>query len=208
MTPWSAYFPDVLAHVPGAPDPIVEQSLCRAAREFFRRTRSWVQWLEPLTVQASQSAEYDFEVPDQAEVVRLERATRGGAALQVAAFRELEVDPATVGVTTPSMVSSDLRVFRLTGGSGTSVGEQVQAQVSLMPTPTATGLPDEIALRYLEPIVAGGRAVMLMIRSTTWHDPKAAAVARAEFESLIAQLAVSTFMSNTNVVPRARARWV
>lgn len=205
MTPWSTYFPDVLAHVPGAPDPIVEQSLCRAAREFFRRTRAWVQWLDPVTTQAAQSTEYSFVIPAGSEVVRLERATRNGAALEVSAFRELQVDPAVVEIPGSSIVSPDLRIFQITGASD---GDQIQAQVSLMPTPTATGLPDELASRYLDAIVAGGRSILLMIRSTTWYDPKAASVARAEFESLIAQLAVSTFMSNTNVVPRARARWV
>jgi hypothetical protein len=205
MATWSVWFPDVLVHVPGAPDPLVSQALNRAAREFFRRTRAWTEWLEPLATVAGEGREYDLELPPQTDVVRLERATVGGAPLAITAWRQLERDPAQHGEGDRALVSGDLLAFRLRGLF--AAGEQLQVQVALMPKTTATGIPDALATRYLEPIAEGAKAQLLATASAPFHDPKAATVAQLAFERAVAQHGVDVFRGHSSHVPRAAVSW-
>ena len=205
MALWSTWFPDVLVHVPGAPDPLVTQALNRAAREFFRRTRAWMAWLDPATTAAGENLEYDFDLPADADVVRLERATVGGTPLPVMPWRQVKADPARHDAGERGLVSGDLLTFRLPGLF--AAGAQVQALVSLMPTLAAAGLPDELADRYREAIAEGARAQLLATASAPFHDAKAATVAQLAFERGIAQHAVDAFRSHTSQMPRAAVAW-
>ena len=205
MATWSAWFPDVLVHVPGAPNPTIEVALCRAAREFFRRTRAWMAWLDPATTLAGDNLEYDFDLPADTDVVRLERATVGGTPLGLMPWRQIKADPVQHDVGERGLLSGDLLAFRLPGTF--AAGEQVQALVSLMPTLAAADIPDELADRYREVIAEGAKAQLLVIPSTTFHNPPAAAIAKAEFERGIAQHAVDVFRSHTSQMPRAAVAW-
>lgn len=205
MATWSFWFPDVLVHAPQAPEPLVTHALNRAGREFFRRTRAWTEWLEPQATMAGEGREYDLELPPQADAVRLERATVGGAPLAIGAWRQLERDPMQHGDGDRALVCGDLLVFNLLGRF--AAGEQLQVQVALMPKATATGIPDPLAQTYLEPIAEGAKAQLLATTGAPFHDPKAATVAQLAFERLVAQHAVDVFRSHTSGVPRAAVAW-
>jgi hypothetical protein len=205
MALWSTWFPDVLVHAPQAPEPLVTHALNRAAREFFRRTRAWTEWLEPQATVAGEGREYDLELPPQTDAVRLERATVGGAPLAIAAWRQLERDPVLHGNGDRTLVSGDLVIFQLQGLF--AAGESVQVQAALMPKTAATGIPDALAVLYQEPIAEGAKALLLATTSASFHDPRAAAEARAAFERLIAQHGVDVFRSHTSSVPRAAVTW-
>lgn len=204
MSNWSFWFQEVLPHAPGAPDPMVEHAVGRAAREFFRRTRAWMEWLDPLTSDEATAQEQDFELPTRTEVVRIERATRNGSWLEVRSYREHDADWTRYGAAA-ELVSRDLRVLTLTGSWAS--GDQVQVQVSLMPATDATGIPDDLARRYLEAIAEGAKARLLLTASTPFYDRAEGRAAAARFEQAIGAHAVDAWRGHTNNTPRATVRW-
>ena len=92
MAAWDFWFSRVKLHAPNAPDPLVTQALIDASRDFFQRSRAWMEWLDPAVSQAGIGIEYDFDLPSQTELVRIERATRNGNPLVVQSYRQKSRD--------------------------------------------------------------------------------------------------------------------
>lgn len=204
MTTWDQWFPLVLVHVRGAPDPLVNQALCRAAREFFKRTRVWTEWLEADPASGTSTTEYDFALPPGSELVRVEQATVNGNPLAVQSYRQLVKDWTVHQVDGPSLVSRDLVSFHL--GGSFAAADSVQAQASLMPSLSAKGIPDAYASRYQDAIAEGAKAILLMVPGE-FQEPNAAQLAKAMFDKAINEAAVDAYRSHTNNVPRSNPKW-
>jgi len=206
MKTWDAWFPDVLVYAPTAPDPLVRHAFRRAAQEFFERTRTWMEWLDPVATRAGQSQVYDFDAPRGAQLVRPEMATVGGIELPVSSYREIPRDWLNHPSATRALVTKDLQEFALVGLF--AAGEVVQVQVSLKPSDDATGLPDYVAaVRNMKPIAEGAKAILLMTPDTDFFRPDLAAVAQAMFEQGVNAAALEAYQGHTNHVPRARVKW-
>jgi hypothetical protein len=199
---WDTWFSEVLVHAPGAPDPLVLRAVSRAAREFFQRTRAWMEWLDP--VASGDAPDYAFELPRETEMVRIERATADGQPFPVRSYRLIPSDWTRTDTEERSLVSRDLQTFVLTGN--TPAGLQLPAPVSLMPSRRARGIPDHLADRYLEPIAEGAKEILLLTPGS-FADAAAAGLARAKFDAAIAAHAVDAFMGHAGQVPRARVSW-
>lgn len=206
MATWDLWFPDVLVHVTTAPDPLVRQALCRAAREFFKKTRAWTEWLDPATGGSAVAVEYDFDLPPQTELICFEQATLNGRPLSVDSFRQRPSDWTRHPEGNQAVVTRDLQTYHLVGDFAAT--DVVQAQVSLRPTLKATGIPDHLAERYLEAIAEGAKAILHMTPRADFTDPGMGAVERAMFEAAIANCTVDAYMGHTNQVPRARPKWL
>lgn len=204
MATWDLWFPDVMVHAPTAPDPLVRQALCRAAREFFRRTRIWTEWLDPVTTMAGTGLEYSFDPPPQTELLRIEQATVNGLPLKVKSFRDNANDWVRYPDGERQLVSRDLETFILAGTF--AVDEIVQPQASLLPSLRATGIPDYLASSYLEAIAEGAKSLLLMTPGDL-YKPELAALARSLFSAAIAGETVDAYRSHTNEVPRAHPKW-
>jgi hypothetical protein len=203
---WDYWYPQVLVHVPGAPNPLIAQALRTAARKFFRRTRAWVQWLDPVRTTGRASSEYDFDLPTDSELFALEQATQGGRPYPVQSFRHRTSDPAQFGADQgQGLVSRDLQTFVLTGGMPAS--ERVQVQVVLIPSATATGIPDELASRYLEALAEGAKSELMLTPETPFFNPELAAVANEKFEQAMNEASTQAYRGHTKNVPRARPKW-
>ena len=63
--------PELVLAAPKAPVPLIHMALNRAARTFLKATRAWQEWLEPTDVTGEAFAEYTFELPQGAELLRL-----------------------------------------------------------------------------------------------------------------------------------------
>lgn len=100
----------------------------------------------------------------------------------------------------------DPRAFLVYPPAAVGASLQLQAQVSLMPSRRARGIPDHLADRYLEPIAEGAKEILLLTPGS-FADPAAAGLARAKFDAAIAAHAVDAFMGHAGQVPRARVSW-
>lgn len=204
MALWSALYPDLTMFVPGCPDPVLEQEVRKAAREFFRRTRAWTQWLDEIPL-SDKLREYDVDLPTGAEVVILEKATLNGRPIEASGYRALSADPIEhEGTGGLAVVSADRLTLLLTQAAGK--GDRLQVQASLMPTRTSTGIPDLLLSKHAEAIAEGAKH-RLMRTPGPLHRPIEAEEARVLFEAAVASASVSAWRGNTNVTPRARPKW-
>lgn len=205
MKTWDAWFPFVMVHAPTAPDPLVRQALCQAAREFCSRTYAWVEWLDSqATADGNQATQHDFDLPMQAELLRIEKATANGKPISVNAFRQVEADPDRHAKGSRGVVSRDQATFQVLNGVG--VGELVQIQASLMPVLGASGVPDHLGARYHEALAEGAKSILLMVKGE-FYDPEKAALSSAKFERAIGSAGVDSYLGHTQSVPRANPKW-
>ncbi len=203
MAAWSAFYPDVLVYVPGCPDPLLDQALRDAAIEFFQRTRTWVQWLDPVVATAA-LRQYELDLPTGAEVVRIEQATRNGRPLEVQGFRSLPADPTLATGDDMALVSADRVEIVLTQAAASR--DRIQVFASLMPTRTAASLPDQLVAEYRHAIAEGAKHRLLRIPGPL-SKPQAAKEAKDLFEAAVASTSVAAWRSHTNATPRATPRW-
>lgn len=202
MTPWAAFFPDVLPHVRGCPDPTVTQHLQRAAAEFFRRTRAWVEWLDAVTGDGDRT-EIDLETPSGSTVVMLERVLVDEKPVAVASHRSMSLSTSEMdgdGVGSADRLSV---VFAQAPADGAAV----RIHVSLSPSRTSAGIPDDLFEHHADPIVAGALARLFALPKTEWADGQLAAYHSARFENFVGQRAYRAWRGETNVTPRPAARW-
>lgn len=204
MATWSDLHPDVLMYVPGCPDPVLDQEIRNSAIEFFRRTRVWTEWLEPIYTSAG-VREYDLDLPSGSEVVRIEQATRNGSPLELEGFRSLGADPAQGPVDGPLALTSADRVT-VWLSQGVSSGDRVQLRVSLKPTRSATGIGDVLFSQHRQALAEGAKHRLMRVPGPL-HKPREAEEARLLFEREIATASVAGWRSHTNVTPRARPKW-
>ncbi len=205
MANWSAFFPDLLPHVMGCPDPLAAQELRRAAAEFFRRTRAWSEWLEPVTTRAN-VREYDLDLPNQSDVVRVEQATLDGQPFAVGSFRECESNPARLAQTGNGLTSLDRKTFVL--DREPAAGRLVEIRVSLMPSKNATGIDDRLYDQYADDILSGAKHRLMQLAATPFFNPQLAVQAKAAFDAAVATRNVDAWRGHTGNTPRARPKWI
>jgi hypothetical protein len=202
---WSAFMPELMTFAHGCPIPVAESKARQAAIEFFRRTRAWVEWLDPVTSIASASAEYDMEPPSGADVIRIEQATIGGNQVPVASFRDVAQDWERQALSELQLVSRDLKTFRM--GGTAAAGLLIQVQAALIPSRTSTGIPDDLFEKYVDDIAHGARAKILSIPGTTFYNPDIFMLEQSAFESSIATKSVDAWRGLTKNTPRSRVNF-
>lgn len=204
MATWDQWLPELQLCAANAPVPLIHQCLNRAARTFLRETRLWQEWLEPVDVTGVPLQEYTFELPQGAELLRLERATVDGRPLDVVNARDLPSDPWRHAQGGAYLVSTDLNNFTVVvhGNGG------VQVYVSLVPSLRATGIPDHLAGNHHEAIREGAKAELLNIPGTQFAAPDQAAVALAYFRQACDRGVTEVWRSSTGRTSKGRVRWL
>ena len=198
---WSNLYPDLLPVAPGCPDPLLEKLVRIAAIEFLRRTRAWVEWLDPvMSVQGL--TEYDFDLPAGADVTRVVRATVDGAPIDVVSYRDATYDMARKALADQGLVSRDLKTFRM--GNSVASGRLIQVQVALVPSRKSTGIPDDLFEKYRDDIAHGAKAGILALPD--FFSADLLMFEKAAFESAINTASVDAWRGHTGNTQRARLR--
>lgn len=199
----SALYPDVLPYVPGCPDPMLDQEIRRAAIEFFRRSRAWMAWLDPIVV-SSAIQEYALILPANAQVFRIEAASLNGREYPVSGLRALKADPSYDNAEQAAAVSLDRLSVVLT--QALSDGDRLQIRAALTLSKTALSLEDALFDQYSDAIVEGAKYRLMRVPGVL-HKPQEAQEAQGNFEAAIAAASHSAWRGNTNATPRARVSW-
>jgi len=203
MARWADFHPDLLVHVPGCPEPLLDQELARAAALFFRRSKLWTAWLEPIATAGSLTT-YDLEVPEDAEVVALRKATLNGQVLPLGSYRLVSNNPERAPGAERVLLSTEPAAVTLPSVQAPKSVLDIEAVLTV--APQAKGLPDALANAYREAIVAGARYRLHRIPGPL-YQPEAAKAARAEFEQALASDQASGWLGRVGQVPRTRVAW-
>lgn len=206
MASWDNWMPELALAAPTAPAPLIHLCLNRAARKFLRVSRAWQEWLEPTEATGEAFKEYNFELPQGAELLRLERATLNGWPLDVEHANDMPADPWTHAQKGRAyLTSQDLRNFTVSAHGGTGA---VQVYVSLIPGIRGNTVPDKVASLYHEAIRDGAKAELLNTSGADYYKPDQAAVALAFFNAAMDDATTDVWRSNTRSLPRRNPQWL
>ena len=176
MATWDNWMPELQLAAPTAPVPLIHLCLNRAARDFCKVTRAWQVWLDPVQATGEPGQEYGLDLPMGAEVVRLEAATLDGKPLEVVMAMDTEGDPVAMN-RLRGLVCMDLQNFYLPSGQAGAV----RVKCSLMPTISASTVPDLVASLFFEALRDGAASELLAKDGTDFFKPELAGVYLARF---------------------------
>lgn len=187
MKAWSYWYPDLLMHVPGCPDPVIDFELRRASQTFFERTRAWQITLPALAVIAAQENVTVTFADAGMELVRIEQAWYNGYSITPTTVDDLDAehtDDWTLHTGTPNKVfqitPGDVRLYPLPTDTPT-VG--LKMRVSVRPSEAATGLADDMAIKFRDDITNGTKGKLMMYPNMPWSNPQLAGMYLAMFDS-------------------------
>jgi hypothetical protein len=186
MKVWSLFYPLVLPEVIGAPDPMVDQALVLAAREFCQRTSVWLEWQEVPTA-GSASNQFEFDVPTGAEFVKIARAVVGEDDFGVLSYRDVPADWIN-----PSSTKLKNKLVHLEGNEFLVFPvppESIRLQLAFKPSLAAKSVPDSVFGSYAEEIADGAKARLLGMRNLPFSDQISASAHRTCFEYAINRVA-------------------
>lgn len=175
MKSWSSWFPDLLPWLPGCPIPTVEHVLRRTCQDFFGRTRAWKVYQDPFKVFANQQG-FDIEIDDSnQEPVRIESAWLNGQRLNV--FGASDMD-ASFTDDWQSHTGSTSTLVQITPGSvllypvpvaDSTTG--LKLRLSVRPSDTASGIPDEMFVKFRQAITDGVLGHLMLQPAVEFSNP-------------------------------------
>lgn len=152
---WSDLFNDILPHVPGCPEPMLEDAIRRTAIRFCRDSHIWEEELQSIYLAAGVDR-YELELPEETEVLSLMSSIQRTAPDE----KGQEVWPS-------------INVFGLLHFSPLPDPDKgpVEIRAILKPSKDATGVPDRIGLDYSEALIHGTIATLQEIPGRDWSNP-------------------------------------
>lgn len=207
---WSYWFPDLRTHVPGCPSAIAAHELRRAAQAFFKSTRAWQVTLPLVPVAANQSSVV-VATDALAELVRLEQAWYDDKPLQMTTADDLD---AAYGTDWNLTTGTPLKLYQLTPGvlrlyptPLAASAKGLKLRVSQCPSDTATGLDDEMAVKYRDDIHVGAKARLMLYPGKPWNNPAMAGVYAAAFDAMVGKANFDASRSFNGARKRATPKW-
>lgn len=199
MRTWDTFYPYVLPEVLGCPEPMLDQHLIGAAREFCAQTKCWREVLETIYAVGSETS-YDIYYARETEAVTLIGATLDGQDIAIDVPDAASLGDRTRGTAGRGVRSTDLVTiqFLFTPGNG----QKLVLEAILQPKESAVWMPDAIADRYKRQIARGAVASLLDMNQQQWTNNALASKRRREFEADIGSIKSRIWRGNSNARPR------
>jgi len=181
-TPWSAFHDYVLPDLPGAPAAAVDIALRQAAISFCEKSLAW-RYAHPKIAVTSGTASYAFVPLSGAAVHAITYAEFDGDEIECNAG-ELNiasaVDDWRNATGTPEYIVGGTTSLQLVPAP--DAGGTLTLKVALKPSPSATGIDDDIFNEYREAIVHGALARMMLSPKKPYSSPQLAQYHAQQFE--------------------------
>lgn len=212
MQAWATWFPDLLPHVPGCPQVVAEHELKRTAQEFFRRTRAW-QVSQPLIPVAANTEEVNIVPTDSTqELVRIESVYFDNDRLTPVTPDTLDGwygdkwESHSGGKPDAwfSVVPGTLRLYPIPLADAI---EGLKLRLSVCPSETSDGLPDDIALKFRDIIHTGAKSRLMIYPNKPWTNPQLAVAYGQAFSALADKATADAARSFSNARIPARPKW-
>lgn len=186
---YSAFYSDVLPHLAADPsEPVLDNALRNTAIEFFRESWAWREYADPISVEAN-TATYDVELPPGSDIVTVLSVTLDGRPLDPSTADDLDrIRPrwmTETGVPKQFTMTNSRQVI-LAPVPDLNYVDGLVMWFALMPTRTASSIPDWAANLYWDSIVAGTMAYLMEMPKRPWSDEKEGPRRRRAFNAAIA----------------------
>lgn len=187
MKAWSAFYPDVLPELPGAPLLLVDHWLRNAAIEFCERSKAHVVDLVAMNAVANQMA-YTLVPLAETEIVEIKAAWFSGNKLAPKGhtFLEDKYGDWTAAVGTPEYITQQASdVALLVPAPAASASGSIKIKAVARPAIAATGIHDWLFQQYRQALVAGCKAKMMAMDKVSWSSPDRVEYYLGQFEAAI-----------------------
>lgn len=188
MKAWSYWFPDLLPQVPGCPNVLAVHELRRAAQDFCEKTMAWKVIETARAVTAGTETVAAAPADTGMELSEVERVSYDGKRLDPETLDSIEQNH---GANWEAHTGTPFAYFQLTPGEirlYPTPAEDAQTGIVftlvVKPSDTATGLPDDLAIKYRNAIHTGAKARLMAMTGKPWSNPADAAVHAQEFDSM------------------------
>lgn len=186
MRLWTDFFPDLLVHVPGCPQPLAEHELRRAAQAFIGGAGLWSGEVGPLVVMAGDPL-VAMVYPAGSEAVRIEGAWLDGRQIGPVTPESLDAQYSnrwSEMTGTPECYyqpqAGVVRLFPIPEHSA-----NLMLRALLRPSDASIGLPDEMGQRWGDAVVAGAKARLMVYPGRTWTNAELAGVYAQAFSAML-----------------------
>lgn len=211
MQAWSTWFPDLLPHVPGCPQILAEHELRRAAQVLMRRTRAWRIDEAARPVVAGQATVSVAPTSAELELVRVEAVWFDGKPLEPVTDDVMDAlysHDWRSDTGTPSRflqwVPGKIRLYPLPDADAVT---GVTLRLSVAPSESSTGLPDDLAIRFRDEIHVGAKARLMLYPGRPWTNPDLGAVYGQAFDSLVGTATAAAARSYSDARIPSRMKW-
>lgn len=194
---------EIAIDCPGAPEPLINNALVTALREFCNRTRFWRRDLVPVDLVAGQ-AEYTLTAPDDSEIVTLALVQfTPSPDLPLVPRSTIELDRDFPGWRN-SQASQPAFYYQPTANTirpvytpSENVAGGLAVTAALRPTMAATEMDEGVYQEYGSEIVAGAKARLQMSPGKPWSAPDFATLNAGLFAGAVGRARIRVFKSNT-----------
>jgi len=203
-TTWSAFYPDVLPDLPGAPAPMVDHYLRNAAIEFCERSKAWVVDLAPVDAVAGQM-KYVLPLPIDTELAEIQEARFSSNRItpKAPAFLVAQHGNWATEVGTPIHYTHESTdsILLIPAPADTAIGA-IKIRATIRPALNAAAIDDWLYSRYRFAIAAGCKALMMVMANKPWTNADLAVVNAGIFESTVTKATGAAANGFTNARPR------
>jgi hypothetical protein len=183
---WSDLIQDILPHVPGCPEPMIEDTIRRVATKFCRETQTWEEQLNDLYV-VEGVERYDVDLPEESELLGISHLQQDGRPVNY--WPEVNIFGLISFHKAPYIKSGPMEI-----------------KVILVPSKDSTGMPDRIGEHYREAIVGGVISTLQVIPRKDWSAPELAAFHRETFNEGLREAKSRKMRGNTDRPMRVAPR--
>lgn len=188
MKAWSSWFPDLIPHVPGCPNVEARHELRRSAQVFFGATRAWKVIEAALPVNANQATVTGVPSNSEQELVRIESVHYDDRELDL---EDLDGMAAKYGVNWAGHTGAPSKYLLVTPGEIRLYPVPTEAAItgvtrtlSVQPSDSSTGLPDDLAAKYRNEITTGAKARLMIMPNKPWTNMELGGVMNVAFDGM------------------------
>lgn len=211
MKAWAYWLPDLMPHVPGCPHVLAEHELRRAAQAFFNHSLAW-RVTETLRAVTAGTAELSAAPSDaDQELVRVDAVWYDGIKLEPITPETLDAQYTDDWQTREGTPTNYLQVIpgviRLYPVPLVDAVAGLKLRLIVTPSEAATGLPDDLALKYRDHMHVGAKSRLMLYPGKPWTNPELAVVYGQSFTALVNQATAEAARAYTQARLPSRVNW-
>ncbi len=191
----------VAGDVPGCPGPVIELEILQAAIDFCRSTHAWSEIQSPVTI-VNNVQEYDVDMPADGTVVTVRNVWAFSRELPSKTMADIQrlipnwVDAKSNQPAYFNMASTEPAYIRLFPIPYEATGTLVM-RVVYAPKITSTTLDDALVERYLDTLMAGAKARLMLQPGRSWTNPALGGVNDLKFRNGKVEAKLNVMSENT-----------
>ena len=206
---WSAFYPDLLLELPGAPLPLVDHHLRNVVIDFCERSKAYRVDLDPADAVAEQMG-YAPTLAAGLDPVEILEVKFSGEVLTEKAPRYLSDkygDWQSETGTPEHFTQQDGAEVLLVPAPADAAVDAIQVKVAAKPSLDATGVEDWIFSKWRLALVAGCKAAMMAMKDKTWSAPDRVEFYQGLFERALEDAKVAANNGFVRSKPRFSGRF-